>query len=513
MRMYPHFFGLDLTAALPWFLMGFLLSACILGLWNFLSGNRSRPSESIKAVAPDSRLTGQLAELQEHLAETQADLELARTSAMQIANEKVRIETDLKKSVVPVMPLAQIERSHAEQLAQLQADLAAAKASAVRYAEEKVRLEAELKKSALPLMAPAKPDSGHADQLSQLHADLAAAKGSAVQYANEKSNLEVELRKAAQHVSSLMYAPAGASRTAPSPASAGLSDLDIRRRNEIADLNAELWALRRSDVTHTEQERASGAEIARLKAQLSAPSPADLEVRRLTGETAKWKAKVDALTTDLSNKSGFIAIRDAELDRLEALMANNNTATTVVPLHGQQATASAAPAPASSLDASKHEAETARLRAEVVRLSNDIASKTSLIAMRDAELDRLESLVSKGQNGAQSHSDLPLTAAPGPVSVADATRFTSEIVRLRALVDQVTSELSGKSATLAAREAEFGKLQGQTGQAAAYIAEHNHLRAEIARLSQQNAALSLDIANYQRVREALQEASRIASKN
>ncbi len=459
--MYPHFFGLDLTAALPWFLMGFLLSACILGLWNFLSGSRNKPSEPLNIVAPDSRLTGQLAELQEHLAETQADLELARTSAMQIAIEKVRIETDLKKSV-------------------------------------------------LPAMLPTQIDLGQADQLAQLLADLATAKTSAVRYADEKSMLEVELRKAVQQVATIVSAPAAsATPTGTPPASAALTDLDIRRRNEMADLHAELWALRRSDSAHTEQDRASGTEISRLKAQLAAPSPADLEVKRLTSEVARWKAKVDAQTTELSNKSGFIAIRDAELDRLEALLANNNAATKVVSLNGAHAKVSAVPAPTS--DASKLEAESARLRAEVGRLANEVASKSSLIALRDAELDRLETLVSKGQNG--SHHPTSAPAPAGPVSIADATKFTSEITRLRALVDQTRGELSDKSARLAAREAELGKLLGQTGQAAAYIAEHNHLRAEIARLNQQNAALSLDIANYQRVREALQEASRIAAKS
>ena len=458
--MYPHFFGLDLTAALPWFLMGFLLSACILGLWNFLSGSRSRPPEPVKVIAPDARLTGQLAELQEHLAETQADLELARTSAMQIANEKVRIETDLKKSVLPVMPLAQI-------------------------------------------------DPGHAEQLSQLQADLATAKASAVRYADERSKLEVELRKAVQQAATIVSAPAaGATPAGTLPAATALTDLDIRRRNEMADLHAELWALRRSDSAHTEQDLASGTEIARLKAQLAAPSPADLEVKRLTSEVSKWKAKVDAQITELSNKSGFIAIRDAELDRLEALLANNNTATKVFALNGTPATPMSASA--STTDAAKLEAESARLRAEVTRLSNEVANKSTLIGIRDAELDRLESFVVKGQNGSQLLASL--TTAGSPVSIIHATQYTSEITRLRALVDQTRGELSDKAARLAARETELGKLQGQTGQAAAYIAEHNQLRAEIARLSQQNAALSLDIANYQRVREALQEANRIAGK-
>ncbi len=459
--MYPHFFGLDLSAALPWFLMGFLLSACILGLWSFLSGSRSRPSEPLTIVAPDSRLTGQLAELQEHLDERQAELDSARTSALQIANEKVR-------------------------------------------------LEAELKKGVLSAISPAQSSVGQGDQLAQLQDELATAKASAVRYADEKSKLEVELRKAVQQAATIVSAPAASATPAGTPpAAAALTDLDIRRRNELADLHAELWALRRSDSAHTEQDRASGTEIVRLKAQLAAPLPADLEVKRLTSEVAQWKAKVDAQTTELSNKSGFIAIRDAELDRLEAVLANNNTAAKVVSLNSAHAKVSSVPAPTS--DASKLEAESARLRLEVGRLSNEVASKTSLIGMRDAELDRLESLVSKDQNG--SHHSTSAPAPAGPVSVADATRFTSEITRLRALVDQTRSELSDKSARLAAQEAELGKLQGQTGQAAAYIAEHNQLRAEIARLNQQNAALSLDIANYQRVREALQEANRIAAKS
>lgn len=454
--MYPHFFGLDMTAALPWFLMGFLLSACILGLWNFLSGSRSVPKEPLTLVAPDPGLAGQIAELQEHLAESLAERDSARTSAMQIANEKVG-------------------------------------------------LEAELKKGVLSFASSGQNNAVSADNFAQLQAELATAKASAVQFANEKSKIEGELRKSVLQVQSLMSVPAGSSI----PASTANSALDIRRRNEIADLNAELWALRRSDAAQVEQERSSAREITRLKAELSAPSPADLEVKRLTDVVSKWKANVEALTTDLSNKSGFIAIRDAELDRLEALLANNNTATKVVSLNGAHAKPSTAPA--SPSDASKLEAESAWLRAEIGRLSNDVANKTSLIAMRDAELDRLETVVVKGQNVAQNH--MPSPAAIGPVSIADATRFTSEIMRLRALVDQITSELSDKSARLAAREAELGKLQGQTGQAAAYIAEHNHLRAEIARLSQQNVALSLDIANYQRVREALQEANRIASKS
>ncbi len=458
--MFPHFFGFDITAALPWFLMGFLLSACILGLWNFLSGSGSRPSEPTKLVAPDVGLTGQLAELQEHLAETQADLELARTSAMEIANDKVRIEAGLK--------------------------------------------------SGMTLASPAQKDPGLLEQLAELQADLATAKASAVQYANEKSKLDVELRKALEAAAQRLPAPTATPLpVSASPALDAQHGLDIRRRNEIADLNAELWALRRSDVAQAEKLSALGLEITRLKDQLSAPSPADLEVKRLTAEAGKLKFKIDAQTTELSNKSGFIAMRDAELDRLEALLGNNTTATNVVPLHSAPVKLSAVSLPTS--DASKLETESARLRAEVGRLSNEVASKTSLIAMRDAELDRLEGLV---VNNDQYAAQRPATAPAGTatVTIADATRFTSEITRLRALVDQTRSELSDKSERLAARESELGKLQGQSGQAAAYIAEHNHLRAEIARLSQQNAALSLDIANYQRVREALQEASRIASK-
>ncbi len=444
-----------MSAALPWFLMGFLLSACILGLWNFLSGSRSGPPQSSALVVPDTRLTDQVTALQEHLTERQEELDSARSSAMHFANEKVRLEAELKKGVQAFTSSGQ-------------------------------------------------KDLGLADQLAELQADLASAKASAVRYANEKSILEGELRKAAQQVASHVSAPAAI----PVPVIAALPDLDVRRRNEIADLNAELWALRRSDTAHTEQDRASGAEIARLKAQLSAPSPADLEVKRLTAEVAQWKAKLEAQATELSNKSGFIAMRDAELDRLEALLANNNKATNVVPLNFANAKVSAVPA--SNPDTSKLEAESSRLRAEVGRLSSEVTNKTSLIAMRDAELDRLEGLVTKGQSGSQSQFSVP--AATGPVSIADATRFTSEIMRLRALVDQIKGELSETFAKLTAREAELGRLQGQTGQAAAYIAEHNHLRSEITRLSQQNAALNLDIANYQRVREALQEANRIASK-
>ncbi len=444
-----------MSAALPWFLMGFLLSACVLGLWNFLSGSRSVASQPLAFSAPDASISAEIGELREALAETQADLDIARTSAMGIANEKVRIEADLKRG-------------------------------------------------ALALASPAQKDPGLSEQLAELQTDLATAKASAVQYANEKSKLEVELRKALETAAHRLPAPTATPLPViASPALPALEGLDIRRRNEIADLNAELWALRRSDVSHTEQERASGAEIARLKAQLSAPSPADLEVKRLTAEVDKLKSRVDAQTTELSNKSGFIAMRDAELDRLEALLANNTTATNVVPLHSAPVKLSAVPLPTS--EASKLETESARLRAEVGRLSNEVASKTSLIAMRDAELDRLEGLVTKGHDGPQNYST-------GPVSIADATRFTSEIMRLRALVDQTRNDLSDTSTRLAARESELGRLQGQSGQAAAYIAEHNHLRAEIARLGQQNAALNLDIANYQRVREALQEASRIASK-
>ncbi len=460
--MYPHFFGLDLTAALPWFLMGFLLSACILGLWNFLSGSRGAPSKPLGLTAPNANanLVTQISELREDLAERQSDLDAARTSALEIANEKVRIE-------------------------------------------------AALKKGAQAGTLPGPKDSGLSEQLTQLQAELAVAKASAVQYANEKAKLEVELRKAAVQVASLSTVPAGASQALPVLTNAGPSDLDIRRRNEIADLSAELWALRRSEAANTEQERVSSSEIARLKAQLGAPSPADLEVKRLAAEVAKWKAKIDVQATELSNKSGFIAIRDAELDRLEALMANNNTATKVVALNG--APGKPASSPVAITDATKLEAESARLRAEVGRLSNEVANKSSLVAMRDAELDRLESLVAKGPNG--MHGPVPVSSGLARVSVAEATQYTSEIMRLRALVDQVRSELSEKSARLAAHEAELGTLRGQTGQAATYIAEHNHLRAEIARLSQQNAALGLDIANYQRVREALQEASRIASKS
>ena len=457
--MYPHFFGIELTAALPWFLMGFLLSACILGLWNFLSGSRSPAPEPLRLAAPHAGLSAQIAELQEDLGERQADLDAARTSAMEIANEKVRIEGELKKGAPPVAP-------------------------------------------------PGQKGPGLADQLTQLQADLASAKATAAQYANEKSKLEVDLRKAALQVASLISVTAGATKALPASTNAARPDLDIRHRNEVADLNAELWALRNSDVAQTGRVQTFEAEIARLKAQLSAPSPADLEVKRLNSEVVDWKSKFVGLSTELSNKSGFIAMRDAELDRLEALLANNSRATNVVPLNVVNARISAASAPLP--DTSKLEAESSRLRAEVGRLSSEVANKTSLIAMRDAELDRLESLVEKGQNGSQAQT--LATAAAGSVSIADATRFTSEIMRLRALVDQTKSELSDTTARLAAREAELGRLQGQTGQTAAYIAEHNHLRAEIARLSQQNAALNLDIANYQRVREALQEANRIASK-
>ena len=144
-RMYPHFFGFDLTAALPWFLMGFLLSACILGLWNFLSGGRGAPSEPLGLTAPNANanLVAQISELREDLAERQADLDAARTSALEIANEKVRIEAALKKGAQAVTLLGPKDSGLPEQLTQLQADLAMAKASAVQYANEKSKLDTD----------------------------------------------------------------------------------------------------------------------------------------------------------------------------------------------------------------------------------------------------------------------------------------------------------------------------------------------------------------------------------
>ena len=55
--MFPHYFGLDFSAALPWMLMGFIAGLIVALLWRLIAGNSVNNWGLIYFLA-DNRLPG-----------------------------------------------------------------------------------------------------------------------------------------------------------------------------------------------------------------------------------------------------------------------------------------------------------------------------------------------------------------------------------------------------------------------------------------------------------------------
>lgn len=219
--------------------------------------------------------------------------------------------------------------------------------------------------TSLPLM----PDVQSQVRSAELEQELAAAKTAAVRYADETSKLKGELHLVRQSTEQR----AGLKETL-----AELRRGDIVLRNEVVDLNVELLPLRRRVKAHE-------AQIAALQTQIEAAATTESAV------VARLKEQLERQQTLNSNKSAFIAMRDAELDRLEGLLAQAqrdvrerppaDTSPPVTPDDG-------------GIGLARAMAEIERLRAQAGAFQSELTRRFGQIAIRDAELDRLEGLSS-----------------------------------------------------------------------------------------------------------------------
>ena len=316
----------------------------------------------------------------------------------------------------------------------------------------------------------------HAEQISALESELADAKTSAVKFADEKQKLEMEMRKLRELAKISPDDQTQMDRLR-------LSELTIR--NQLADANAEMSSLRKQIQTDETKAQAGETELAKMASQLAMR---DAELDRLekqggggasNSEVAQLKAVVARLQTDLDaarqGGSSETANLRLEVSRLQSALAAAANAST-----------------ASGASTSHINAELAKLKADVSAQSAELENRAHHIRLRDAELDRLEKLTKAGS-----------AAAGGP---ADASVIAER--------DQLRADMAAARIAFENLKAEHHKAEAALFNVGPEIEELRKFRAshtaEVARLTAQVGTLQADLENFRRFKDALDTANRIA---
>lgn len=430
--MSPSTFFFDLSGAIPWFIAGVLTTLILTWLRRLLS-HQSAPAIEMPERSLDQQALLSDADqlLAEHTARFEDDLGAAKTEAMRFANDKSRLEAELRaaKKTPSIVP-------------DLQSEL------------EKIRRADILNRNHIADLS---------TEITPLRKELDAQTSKVRNYEADIARLQAETQQAARAVALKSEEAVRLQNQASTVAASGM---------ETAQLKSEVSRLQAALNTANGDASPQKAEIARWQAIANAAS----------AEAAKFKTEVTGLTaqlaahaTELANKSQFLALRDAEIDRLEKQGA------------GQKATA-VSPETAAQLTAAK-----AELQAKTTELGN----AARLIAVRDAELDRLEKLVgTHASSTASSHSG----GGASSEVVAERDQLKRDMQEARAAYDKLKADNAKAEKALYDVGPELEQLRKfHTGHA-----------TEIERLGAQAASLGKDLENYRRFKDALEAANKIA---
>lgn len=433
--MSPSTFYFDLSGAIPWFIAGVLTTLILTWLRRLLSRQSGPAIEMPERLADQQALVSDAdQQLAEHTARFEDDLGAAKTEAMRFANDKARLETELRvaKTTPSIVP-------------DLQAEL------------EKIRRADILNRNHIADLS---------TEITPLRKELDAQTSKVRSYEAEIARLNAETQQAARAVALKSEEAARLQNQASTVAASGLETAQLK--SEVARLQA---ALNTANGDASPQK----AEIARWQAIANAASA---EAAKFKTELTGLNAQLATHATELANKSQFLALRDAEIDRLEKQGAAQKTTT-------------ASPEAAAHLTSAK-----AELQAKTTELENS----ARLIAVRDAELDRLEKLLATHTSSATSGSHGSGGAGAGSEVVAERDQLKRDMHEARAAYEKLKSDNVKTEKALYDVGPELEQLRK-------FHAGH---AAEIERLGAQAASLSKDLENYRRFKDALDAANKIA---
>lgn len=431
--MSPSTFYFDLSGAIPWFIAGVLTTLILTWLRHLLSRQSApaieMPERSLDQQALVSEADQQLAE---HTARFEDDLGAAKTEAMRFANDKARLEAELRvaKQTPSIVP-------------DLQSEL------------EKIRRADILNRNHIADLSA---------EITPLRRELDAQTSKVRNYEADIARLQAETQQAARAVALKSEEAARLQNQASTVAASGMETAQLK--SEVARLQA---ALNTANGDASPQK----AEIARWQ---SIANAASAEAAKFKTELTGLNAQLATHATELANKSQFLALRDAEIDRLEKQGA-------------AQKTTAVSPETATQL---------ASVKAELQAKTTELENSARLIAVRDAELDRLEKLVA-------AHTSSPPSSGIGASAdvIAERDQLKRDMQEARAAYEKLKTDNVKAEKALYDVGPELEQLRKF----------HTSHATEIERLGAQAASLSKDLENYRRFKDALEAANKIAGNS
>lgn len=430
--MFPHYFDTDISAALPWTLMGFLAGALLVGFSRWLSGGGKQGQSIIEGLHDQltasrieySRLAGDNGHLQTAL----ADAERRASTGAQNAEALAR--------------LTKSEASAREELAKATSELARVRQDLASYNSRGSALEGEVQRLRAESASLKSSWEANAAQFSRLKAELSEAQmklrdfdlirlklNAAEGQLTASSNAPAELEAIKAEYAKLYAAYEElARRPAVDPAPlAALQHDNARLNSEIAALNASIGEHKKAyaQVTDSSALVAAEQENAKLRAALNEARVMLRDTDLLKQQLQNAHARLAAVPSGAPTAAHPAAYSDAleaaerEIARLKTTVAytaltTNGSAADELREELNQTKAALAAAQAAS---AARPAASGAMPAEYHGLMMDLTATRKLSIAQATELKNLRAEVER-------LSELERAAAE---STGGATRFADKI--------------------------------------------------------------------------------------
>lgn len=283
---FPHYFGLDFSAALPWMLMGFVVGFLLNHIWSWIHGRRVRARAEAKVNAVQALLSAAKAD---HQADVQRLLSDAQNYEIALADAERRASLTggrFEALTAEVEQLRQAQQVKSQDLAHASNEMARLR-SQMLVAEREARIAAEER------AAVAQEFANFKNRYQNYAADMAGARTAAEMKDGEIARLINQLQAyEAQSAAFEAEKQKLASGLVSSQGNTGHKDA------EIARLQDELGAAR-AEIARAEDEAEARARDAATAAGNLDTAKKDLDyVRNL----AYWEASEVARLRDLVTK-------------------------------------------------------------------------------------------------------------------------------------------------------------------------------------------------------------------
>lgn len=286
--MFPHFFGFDFSAALPWTVGGFLLGVLLTALWRGLGIGRASSTQLQTALFDLNALRTARDERDAYTNRLQSDFGFLETALA---------DAERRAGSVSALTRANAELSKAETLARASLTAAAAELASVKTAlqaqtSRTTTLEQRLQFLTAENTAASAASETRAREMEKLRADIAAAEARA----RELDKLRADLAAAA-----------GALQDVPklkSEYSAAVSELELLRaeaekRGQMSNVSKrdfdtamqDLNATRNLSIKQANDIKALNAVCAKLEAELAAKAAAPVRALGFAGGTKGSKTR------------------------------------------------------------------------------------------------------------------------------------------------------------------------------------------------------------------------------